>query len=544
MMRGVLPRAALLLTFVLVCAFFGSRTLVAPDSIGLVLAIDQQDVRLHQPPPPGFVLYVWFAQFIDAWIDDPWVALRVIALLALATAAVLTSRLAARAGGGALAGNVALLCFVSSPLVLFHGMTATSFPADALVSALTATLCVGALDRGARTLRGESYLIGLFCGLRAHSMLVALPLWLWALARLPLERRQRIVAIVAWSAGTLCWLVPQVDLTGSLAAFTHASWTAAATTLASAPIGGAWGTLTSHAQTVAVVVVCGLGLARVLFVAIVRAAARPARTSGRSGASTSTTVLVRERAFWILWLAPGVAWTVVCSLPSSGALLGLVPALCVLFASACCTFPGRFGTGMVVAAIVVDIALFFAVPVTELRGIPRAVFGDVQFFHEHTRQALVGDRPDLLRGADLDVNRALFLSGDPMERALAYEMPEMRLLHADVRRSEPLLVYRNRRARAVAETYEVASEVTRIVVVSGRDEFSRAPNPLLGVPWPRQSLDGLEIVRVGAGPIDAWFVPEIRAGEALQVHLVRGLPPPDPSDAALQRAQLSLDEKE
>ena len=71
--------------FTVVCAAFALLTLAAGapdlidyDSTQFALALEQQDLRFHQPQPPGFILFVWIARFVKAFVGDAYVALRIV----------------------------------------------------------------------------------------------------------------------------------------------------------------------------------------------------------------------------------------------------------------------------------------------------------------------------------------------------------------------------------------------------------------------------------------------------------------------------------
>ncbi len=523
--------------FALVCAWGGTRTLVEEDAIGLVLAVDQQDVRAHQPPPPGFILYVWSARFVDAWIDDPLWALRLVALASLVAAALLCARVAERLGD-ATTGRAALAAFLASPLVLYHAMTATSFPGEALVSALAGFWCVRALARNDGSMRAESYLIALCVGLRAQAALVALPLAAWTAWRLRMPARERAFALLAGCLGTVCWLLPQADVAGSLGRYVDASWNLARAAAATTLLGGDVAAGFEHAQRLALVLLCGLGLLRVVALALTGTSRAASSAKART---LDTLEHARGRGFWIAWLAPGAVWQLLFGLRVPGSALGLWPALCVLAALAWRTRV-RVSMRIVAAAALLDVVAFFLVPIASLRGVPGALLGDATFFHDRVRAGTLGESADSLRATDIDMARGLALVSVPEQRALAYEVPALRAIHADALRPEPVLVYHHRRARAVTDTYEVPAEVRWIAVFGDPNQFSRAPGTHVGAAWRREAHAPFEIVHVGPGPIDAWFVPTRVSDRVLRVHLVRGLPPSDPTDAATQRAARELDD--
>ena len=91
------------------------------DSVQFALALDNFDIRLHQPHPPGmFVFYILLGRLCHLFIPDAnasLVCLSTIATgLATATIFILTSNWLGRA-----TGRIIALVLLTSPLVWFQG---------------------------------------------------------------------------------------------------------------------------------------------------------------------------------------------------------------------------------------------------------------------------------------------------------------------------------------------------------------------------------------------------------------------------------------
>ena len=577
--------AALLTAFTFTCAALGARTLIDVASVDLALALQQQDVRLHQPPPPGSVLYVWLAQFLNAWVHDEVLALRAVAAAMLVAAAYCVYRVAELVADRATARTATLL-FVTSPLVLFHGMTTTTYGAEAFGSAFVLLLCLraqqralGAGSRSGASLRLEAYLVGLVAGQRQTMLLFTVTVLLLTGRRMRLSRRDAGSAGLAWLLGTLCWLLPQIERSHGPGDYFATNVAMLKHVWSTSPLRTGLPGFGAHLHGMATALLCGLGALRVVTSLGLAALQRPngsrsladrqADTAGARGVRLDAPLL----AAWLLLPAlAALAW----HLPASGAILAAWPAACIGLAS---LILGMMETAtrsraarirrasfaiLLGAAWVVDLAAFFALPIPREANAARAsdahppdqpettsasgraplgampavvgrlagtVFAGVDFFYDRTRRAEFADLLEALRETGFPPQEVLVL-GEKSCRAAAYFMPEITIIQADPVRPRHFLEYRNRRARLLPEAYVVPDDVTWILIEGSPAQLQYSSSESGPGEWPDLRLAGhLSPVRIGRQGLDAWFVPSA-PGASIRLHLFRAAPRPTESERA------------
>lgn len=200
---------------------FMTRTLYAFDSANYALAVrDVYNVAFHQPHPPGYPLYVFFARVIDVFTRDANRALVVEGILWSAVAVGCTTLLGRALFGrgvGLLAGAL-LVCTVG-----FWGYGEVAYPYVALAGetaslALLVHLVLGG-KRAAVIAMGAVWAISL--GVRWDGAVFCSLLCLWALWAAG-QWRLRFASIGVAALIILGWAVPMIALTGGWDAYREA----------------------------------------------------------------------------------------------------------------------------------------------------------------------------------------------------------------------------------------------------------------------------------------------------------------------------------
>ena len=194
------------------------------DSINFALGIRHFDVLHHQPHPPGYPLFVFFAKGAHVLVASEAHALSLVGIVcgALAVFALvcLFSRLDGVAG---LPAYAATLVTVTSPLYWF---TAARPLSD--TTGLAAALGVQALTLAAFTPTAAimaSLCAGVAVGIRSQVAWLTLPLLAVTIVRRSSRERRAttlVAAGAAFGAGVLVWAVPLVWLSGGPAAYLRA----------------------------------------------------------------------------------------------------------------------------------------------------------------------------------------------------------------------------------------------------------------------------------------------------------------------------------
>jgi len=552
---------AALAAFVGVCAATGARQVVHLDSVPLLLALQHQDLRLHQPQPPGYILHVWLAEVVQVLAGRPLLALRCVSLLVLALTAALLYRLAAHLADRATA-RAAVLLFLTSPLVIFHGMTTGTYVDEALAGVAVSWLLWRALQRGKPSLRAAAYLTGLLAGLRPTVLVIGVPLLVWAGRRLALSRRSWAEAGLAAFLGLLCWLVPQAQLAGGLDDYARIVAAVARAALEKSPL---WKGPLSFAQQLLLLLATlffGLGGARWIAALVTRLRRHHAPSPPPAPAAASY-----ASSFLVTWILPPSLVALLLGMPATGYALALWPPLCLWLALDAWQHGWQARRRLAVAMLLFDLALFVFLPTPASRPEPafgiaaladltapaagrsplhawwdrlpagarrlgEALFAKTDFFFDRTRHTDFAPLQAALYGLGPLAHETLVLGG-PMTRAACVLAPGRDVVQFDAHRPAPFLHYREQQATVVADTFEVSPEVYWLLHEGPLREIQRPDAELLPAPASPEAAErgapeaAFHLLPLREGPIDLWYVPEAGAGK-LRLHLLRGMPPRDP----------------
>jgi hypothetical protein len=212
---------------------FMTRTLYAFDSANYALAVrDFYNVAFHQPHPPGYPLYVFFAKVINLAVNDANRALIVEGILWSAVA-VGCATLLGRAMFGRTVGLLGgLLLFAT---VGFWGYGEVAYPYVALAGETAAlALLVHTVISGDRRAGAHRWQVwdqrsamlvlavvwAVSLGVRWDGAIFCLPIALWALWSV--TWRLRLAACALAAAIVVAFAVPMVALTGGPAAYGQA----------------------------------------------------------------------------------------------------------------------------------------------------------------------------------------------------------------------------------------------------------------------------------------------------------------------------------
>lgn len=486
--------AVLAAAFALGVAWAGAPHLVDYDSAQFALALGQHDLLLHQPQPPGFVGYVFLARLANVFLRDPYVALRAVAVLLLLAAAAALAALA-RAVTDRATARWAVLFLLTSPVVLFHGLGTAIYPADAFATAFVGWLAARAASRGRSALLVAAFAAGLCGALRPTATLFTAPLVGFVAWRNRNSRRDAALAALVLAVGIATWLVPQVLVGGGLEAYFRANRALQAHIVARSPILGGIAVFGGHLRRALAVLVFGLGAARLTVLAL------SSRRAARRAVSAHPPL--GGRVFALAWTLPALLLLLFYHFPKPGYALALWPAACLGLAVAARRLAtSRRAAATFLTACALDVAAFFLVPTMPiccrhaweieeamhdppgslvswpwvpqvwmrpttwpepLAVLGRGALSRVDFFFDRTRDFDFGGVLAALSGAGLPSDRVLLL-GHHAARAMCYELPAQRVVHADAHRPRPFVLYRDRRGAAVGDTLVVPPGVQALLV--------------------------------------------------------------------------------
>ena len=198
---------------------FRSQILYHWDSVNFALALDNFDIRLHQPHPPGtFVIYIMLGRLINWFLHNPNASLVWLSVLASGLSAALLFILGRQWFDKKL-GLIAALLMLTSPLIWFHGEIALSYMLE-FIWVLVIVIWFGKLhtDKSDKALFISALLIGLAGGIRPNTPVFLFPLWV-VLAFLNFPIRKIFLALVIMAGGVMLWAIPMIVMTGGLPSY-------------------------------------------------------------------------------------------------------------------------------------------------------------------------------------------------------------------------------------------------------------------------------------------------------------------------------------
>jgi hypothetical protein len=199
---------------------FRSQFLYHWDSVNFALGTLDYDVRIHQPHPPGYFLYVMSGRLFNLITHDPNASFVWLSVLFSGLAVVLIYGLTRDLFGRA-AGLVAALLALTSPPFWFYGEVALTYILEGSFVVAIAWACYRSLKGNTEAAWLGALVLGVAGGFRQTTLVLLLPLWIFSLRRLPW--RNIFVAIFLLGGTVVAWLAPTVLLSGGLNDYLQAS---------------------------------------------------------------------------------------------------------------------------------------------------------------------------------------------------------------------------------------------------------------------------------------------------------------------------------
>jgi hypothetical protein len=199
---------------------FRSQLLYHWDSVNFALGMERFDVRLHQPHPPGYLLYVSLGRLVNLLVGDAntslvWISV-VFGGLTVSVVYLLGCRLFGRTEG-----VIGALFALTSPAFWFYGAVALTYIVEAFFVTAIALACLETLRGNWRMALLSALLLGLAGGIRQTTLVLMLPLWLFSLRRC--HWRVGVIAVFLLGLAVVAWLAPTIILSGGLDAYLEAS---------------------------------------------------------------------------------------------------------------------------------------------------------------------------------------------------------------------------------------------------------------------------------------------------------------------------------
>jgi hypothetical protein len=188
--------------------------------VNFALAVENFDMRLHQPHPPGFFLYVLLGRLATQLAGDVNAGYVWISVLCSGLGAAAIFYLGRELFGRS-AGIWTALLFLSSPAIWFHGEIALTYILEAfMVVVLVLLWWLMLREARLRWLVLGSIAMGLSGGFRLPAMVLLAPLYLFSLRKYSWKRV--LFALVLVVVSTAVWLVPTAFQIGGLGRYIQA----------------------------------------------------------------------------------------------------------------------------------------------------------------------------------------------------------------------------------------------------------------------------------------------------------------------------------
>jgi 4-amino-4-deoxy-L-arabinose transferase-like glycosyltransferase len=193
------------------------------DDVNLALSVGHFDVRISQPQPPGYPVFVLEMRMLH------WLRFRrvesILLFLALAgsiAALVLLSEFGRRFFGG-LAGFFAACLLVFHPVFWHAGIASALRVQLAVISLLAAWACWRAWSGERKWVLASAIVLGLSAGIRPEIGPLLFPLWAVCAWRAGVSAREWVRALAAMAGAVLLWLLPAMFASGGPAAYVRAN---------------------------------------------------------------------------------------------------------------------------------------------------------------------------------------------------------------------------------------------------------------------------------------------------------------------------------
>jgi 4-amino-4-deoxy-L-arabinose transferase-like glycosyltransferase len=387
---------------------FRSQILYHWDSVNFALGMEHFDVYLHQPHPPGYILYVMLGRLVNLLICDNNASLVWISTVATGLAAVAVFCLG-QSVWERRTGIVAALLLLSSPLFWFHGEVALSYMIEAVLVTLVVLLCFHHLIGKDDRLWLSAFVLAIAGGFRQNTVLFLLPLW--AAVAWRFRWRRAILALVVLVLTCVAWLLPMLALTGGVERY----WEAVGA--ASQEIGEESSLLDVTQAAVngtRLMVFTGYALC-IGLLPLILGALHWAKRHLREWRSW----LQRPRVqLFLWWILPSLVFYFFIHIRQPGHSFTFMPGVLLLTAVAIGRLADCVGkrwhcavySGLTVGVVLVNILFFFAAP-SALFGSPRLLLSTPSWRSIQRQDSYVGERVSAIRARFSPQSTAVLAAG-------------------------------------------------------------------------------------------------------------------------------------
>ena len=217
---------AILLTLFIVYSRIRYRApyLYSWDSVSFALSIEKFDMRLHQPHPPGYILYSKTIDFIDGWVKDANLTMIYLNIAATIGACWFIAKLVydLTQNSNASAGAAAL--YAANPVSWFYGSVAEVYAVEGFWVSVIAYLVLATRRRGTYLLWASAAMAAAG-GYRPTTEVFLLPFYAAAYFYASFPRKRFVyltAAFLIFVMGNFIWFWPLAQSVGGVSQYVTA----------------------------------------------------------------------------------------------------------------------------------------------------------------------------------------------------------------------------------------------------------------------------------------------------------------------------------
>ena len=284
------------------------------DDVNLTYSIGHFDIRMSQPHPPGYPLFVVEMRVLS-WLHFRRAESILLTLALLGSVAALL--LVCYCGNrifGADSGFWAAWILVLHPVFWHSGVTSALRVQLAVVSLAVGACCWNAWRGDPRWVAWSAFALGIGAGIRPETGPLLFPLWAVCALRAPLTWRERGKALSVMAGTVLVWLLPAMLASGGPVSFIRANldYVSDQASVSSGLFGASDSRWRTSVTQLLVWTFCG-----------VTAWTLPAVLAWRRKGGWN--LGWNRIAFLALWLAPSLIFAIVVHVEDPGHTLAMVP---------------------------------------------------------------------------------------------------------------------------------------------------------------------------------------------------------------------------
>ena len=204
---------------------FTSKFLYEWDSVNFALAFEKYDILLHQPQPPGYILFVGLGKLLNQLFHDANLTIVFISIMFSLLTAIVLYFLGKQLFSRKIAIIGAIL-LIFSPIFWFYGEIATIYPSESFLAILIAYTSYmafkGNLKNDKKFFYISTLILGLAGGFRQDLIPFMFPLWFFCLFYQNRHYKRIITAFALLAISILLWLLPTIILAGGLETYLNA----------------------------------------------------------------------------------------------------------------------------------------------------------------------------------------------------------------------------------------------------------------------------------------------------------------------------------